>query len=113
MTMHSCKGLEFSTVIIPGVGYLPTHYVNPEDDARLLYVAMTRSTDRLIMSYHQESDFVRRLSSVSVPQKGFRLDRLEPLIANQGNIFHSNRFKGTSLLSFDFQIKIPIVEEIV
>jgi UvrD-like helicase C-terminal domain/Nuclease-related domain/AAA domain len=61
MTMHSCKGLEFSTVIIPGVGYLPSKHGTPEDDARLLYVAMTRSTDRLVMSYHQESDFVRRL----------------------------------------------------
>lgn len=61
MTMHSCKGLEFSTVIIPGLGYLPNRNSTPEDDARLLYVAMTRSTDLLIMSYHQESNFVERL----------------------------------------------------
>jgi UvrD-like helicase C-terminal domain/Nuclease-related domain/AAA domain len=61
MTMHSCKGLEFANVIIPGLGYMPTQNSLPEDDARLLYVAMTRSTDRLIMTYHQESVFVRQL----------------------------------------------------
>jgi hypothetical protein len=61
MTLHSCKGLEFSHVIIPGVGYLPTEYSNPADDARLLYVGMTRSTHHLVMSYHQASDFVQRL----------------------------------------------------
>ncbi|WP_373540640.1 3'-5' exonuclease [Chamaesiphon sp.] len=43
MTMHSCKGLEFSSVIIPGLGYLPNQHSPPADEARLLYVAMTRS----------------------------------------------------------------------
>ena len=61
MTMHSCKGLEFSSVIIPGLGYLPNQHSTPTDEARLLYVAMTRSTDRLILSYHQESGFVKLL----------------------------------------------------
>ena len=61
MTMHSCKGLEFAAVIIPGVGYLPTQHSTPTAQARLFYVAMTRSTDRLIMSHHQESDFVKIL----------------------------------------------------
>ena len=64
MTMHSCKGLEFTNVIITGLGYLPHKNSNPADDARLLYVAMTRSTNNLMMSYHQESDFVRRLLAI-------------------------------------------------
>ena len=64
MTMHSCKGLEFTNVIIIGLGYLPYRNSNPADDARLLYVAMTRSTNNLMMSYHQESDFVRRLLAI-------------------------------------------------
>jgi ATP-dependent exoDNAse (exonuclease V) beta subunit len=46
----------------PGVGYLPTQHSNPVDDARLLYVGMTRSTHHLVMSYHQASDFVQRLN---------------------------------------------------
>ena len=66
MTMHSCKGLEFTTVIIPGLGYLPNQYSTPADEARLLYVAMTRSTDRLILSYHQESGFVKLLQPLIV-----------------------------------------------
>jgi Nuclease-related domain/UvrD-like helicase C-terminal domain/AAA domain len=64
MTMHSCKGLEFANVIIPGLGYLPRQNSIPADDARLLYVAMTRSTHRLMMSYDRESDFVRRLLAI-------------------------------------------------
>ena len=63
MTMHCCKGLEFANVIIPGLGYLPHQDITPEDNARLLYVAMTRSTHRLLMTYHQDSDFVTRLQS--------------------------------------------------
>jgi UvrD-like helicase C-terminal domain/Nuclease-related domain/AAA domain len=66
MTLHSCKGLEFANVIIPGLGYLPRQNSIPADDARLLYVAMTRTTHRLMMTYDRESDFVKRLrSSVS------------------------------------------------
>jgi superfamily I DNA/RNA helicase len=61
MTLHSCKGLEFANVIIPGLGYLPRQNCIPADDARLLYVAMTRSTHHLMMSYDRESDFVKRL----------------------------------------------------
>jgi ATP-dependent exoDNAse (exonuclease V) beta subunit len=39
---------------------MKTEYGTPADEARLLYVAMTRSTDRLILSYHQELTFVKR-----------------------------------------------------
>ena len=66
MTMHSCKGLEFSSVIIPGLGYLPNQYSIQADEARLLYVAMTRSTERLILSYHQESAFVKLLQEIAL-----------------------------------------------
>lgn len=60
ITLHSSKGLEFPVVIIPGLGY-SSQQAEVSDEARLLYVAMTRSTNHLIMTYHQESDFVRRL----------------------------------------------------
>ena len=34
MTMHSSKGLEFPVVFIPGVGYLPSYYGDPEDEPK-------------------------------------------------------------------------------
>jgi Nuclease-related domain/UvrD-like helicase C-terminal domain/AAA domain len=64
MTMHCCKGLEFANVIIPGLGYLPHQDSTLEDSARLLYVAMTRSTHRLLMTYDRESVFVDRLLAI-------------------------------------------------
>jgi superfamily I DNA/RNA helicase len=42
LTMHSSKGLEFPVVFIAGVGYMPMHPQENKDEARLLYVAMTR-----------------------------------------------------------------------
>lgn len=61
VTMHSSKGLEFPLVIMPGLGYPGK---SPTAEAmRLLYVAMTRSTDRLILSYHQENNLVKKLQT--------------------------------------------------
>ena len=48
LTMHNCKGLEFPLVAIPGAG----RAVNEgwkDDEARLLYVAMTRATRELVV----------------------------------------------------------------
>jgi len=64
ITMHSSKGLEFPVVFIPGLGYLPHAQETPADEARLLYVAMTRAIDQLVLSGHQGSAFVRRLEKV-------------------------------------------------
>ena len=61
MTMHASKGLEFPVVLIPGVGYLPHKNEDPAAEARLLYVAMTRAMDRLVMTHHEESGFAVRL----------------------------------------------------
>jgi len=36
--------------LIPGVGYMPHQYNTPEEEARLLYVAMTRAMEQLILS---------------------------------------------------------------
>ncbi|MDR2925918.1 MAG: NERD domain-containing protein [Azoarcus sp.] len=60
MTMHASKGLEFNTVVIPDLGCMPYAKIAPENEAKLLYVAMTRATDMLIVSYHRESDFTRQ-----------------------------------------------------
>ncbi len=59
VTMHSSKGLEFPLVIMPGLGYPGKSPI--AEAMRLLYVAMTRSTDQLIMSYHQENNLVKKL----------------------------------------------------
>ncbi len=66
VTMHSSKGLEFPVVFIPGVGYLPNEHQATEDVARLLYVAMTRAIDQLVMTCDRPSGFVRRLEKVLV-----------------------------------------------
>ncbi|MFT4048093.1 MAG: 3'-5' exonuclease [Solimonas sp.] len=61
VSMHSSKGLEFGFVLIPCLGEMPKAGEPPEDEARLLYVAMTRAIDRLVMTYRQPSDFTRRV----------------------------------------------------
>lgn len=50
LTMHSCKGLEFPLVAIPGAGLMGADEKRKEEDARLLYVAMTRATRELIVA---------------------------------------------------------------
>ncbi|MCP5440769.1 MAG: NERD domain-containing protein [Chromatiaceae bacterium] len=63
MTMHSSKGLEFPLVVIPGVGSLPGRNRDATGDAKLLYVAMTRSTEKLLLTASAESEFVELLRS--------------------------------------------------
>ena len=61
MTMHSSKGLEFPIVFIPGIGYLPNAQGDVADEARLLYVAMTRAIEVLVLTGDRRSVFVERL----------------------------------------------------
>lgn len=63
LTLHACKGLEFSIVFVPGLGYMPTQNADPQEEARLLYVAMTRAIDRLVMTCDRPSDFARRVGA--------------------------------------------------
>jgi hypothetical protein len=49
LTMHSCKGLEFPLVAIPGAGRAVDEGRKSEE-ARLLYVAMTRATRELVVA---------------------------------------------------------------
>lgn len=60
ITIHASKGLEFNTVAIPDLGCMPCAKSTLEEEAKLLYVAMTRATDTLFVSYHRESDFTRQ-----------------------------------------------------
>jgi len=61
VTMHSSKGLEFPLVCIPATGMPHKNEEPPEDEARLLYVAMTRATRQLVMTYGKESRFGDKL----------------------------------------------------
>lgn len=63
VSMHSSKGLEFGLVLIPGLQEMPKSADSAAEDARLLYVAMTRAIDRLVMTCREESDFTRRARS--------------------------------------------------
>lgn len=61
LTMHSSKGLEFPVVFIPGLGYLPNTHGEVAGEARLLYVAMTRAIEILVLTGDRRSVFVDRL----------------------------------------------------
>jgi superfamily I DNA/RNA helicase len=61
VTMHSSKGLEFPVVFIPGIGFMPSQNSSERDEARLLYIAMTRAIHQLVITGDRSSLFVRRL----------------------------------------------------
>lgn len=60
LTMHSSKGLEFNSVAITDLGCMPCAKATPEEEAKLLYVAMTRSTESMLVTYHSESQFTKQ-----------------------------------------------------
>lgn len=60
ITMHSSKGLEFEYVFIPGLGAMPGADASSSDEARLLYVAMTRATEHLVGTHVGRSAFVEK-----------------------------------------------------
>lgn len=57
MTFHSAKGLEFNTIILPGLedGIIPStpsiNDNNVEEERRLFYVGLTRACKRLLLTY--------------------------------------------------------------
>lgn len=61
--MHSSKGLEFPVVAIPGIGLMDAEEFPTEEEVRLLYVAMTRATSKLIMTSHQDTPFTQKLQT--------------------------------------------------
>ncbi len=62
LTMHSSKGLEFPVVFIPGAGAIPNPDCDLNAEIQLLYVAMTRATEQLFLSYHRASAITARLT---------------------------------------------------
>ncbi len=69
MTFHASKGLEFDTVIIPGVneGKIPGRASfetgDCEEERRLFYVAMTRAINALYITAIKRNDSMRMLPS--------------------------------------------------
>ncbi len=69
ITMHSSKGLEFPTVATCGVGSLGLDDKRVEEDAKLLYVAMTRATENLLVTSSKESPFATKLRQMEKKHK--------------------------------------------
>lgn len=64
-TMHSSKGLEFSHVIVCGIGQMFSSEKFPREQlARVIYVAMTRAKSHLLVLSSQEDEFTRALATV-------------------------------------------------
>ncbi len=63
LTMHSCKGLEFDSVAVPDLGAMPYGKVEVQEEAKVLYVALTRAMHRLLITYHSESAFTHKLGA--------------------------------------------------
>ncbi len=95
MTVHSAKGLEFSTVFLVGLeeGLLP-HKLSLEDEAaieeerRLCYVGMTRAKDRLILTRaRQRRSFGLESFNETLPSRFLKeipQELLEPLSSRLG-----------------------------
>jgi len=61
LTYHSSKGLEFPVVFIPFLEAMPYMRDDVAAEAKLLYVAMTRAIERLVLTHHGDSQFVSQL----------------------------------------------------
>ncbi len=61
LTLYSSKGLEFQRVILLGIGQLGQDEAREAEDARLLYVGMTRARECLLLTSSADGPFSRRL----------------------------------------------------
>jgi hypothetical protein len=83
VSMHSSKGLEFPLVIIPHLGQMPKPGEDETQEARLLYVAMTRATERLLLLHHEDSVFTARIRA-SINDVAAQLQAGQQLAASFG-----------------------------
>jgi ATP-dependent exoDNAse (exonuclease V) beta subunit len=70
MTIHAAKGLEFPAVIVSAVDQLPSP-IHPDErrDCNLLYVALTRATNLLAVTWAGRSRFTERILEVTKGQQ--------------------------------------------
>ena len=82
MTMHACKGLEFDTVLLPGLneGIIPSRRSKSEEaleeERRLLYVAMTRAKNCLVLLFSVGTPDHPRLPSRFLTPLGVKMQGL-------------------------------------
>lgn len=63
ITLHSAKGLEFPLVFIAGLDCMPWMGEPLEEELRLLYVGMTRATEKLVLTAAGGSAIVNRVKT--------------------------------------------------
>lgn len=61
MTIHSSEGLEFERVIMLGLGAMSVAPTERTNNARLLYVGMTRARRYLVMAASEKNEFTERI----------------------------------------------------
>ena len=66
VTRQSSKGLEFPRVIVAGLGCLKDDEEAKPEEARLLYVAMTRAQEYLLLTSSVNNHYTQRLSEVNL-----------------------------------------------
>ena len=64
LTIHSSKGLEFNRVIMVGVGHLNDDEKRRQQNARLLYVGMTRAQECLLVTTSGSNDYSKRILTI-------------------------------------------------
>jgi superfamily I DNA/RNA helicase len=64
LSIQSSKGLEFKSVIFIGLGHFAEVFTE-KDQAKLLYVGMTRARERLILAASEDTACTERLSSLA------------------------------------------------
>ncbi|WP_433860882.1 hypothetical protein [Pseudomonas thivervalensis] len=75
MTAITRKQFE-GLVLTPRLGDMPKKGDDEADEARLLYVAMTRAIDRLVMTYRKPSRFTRKIQD-SIDSVRQQLDEMD------------------------------------
>ena len=60
-TIHSVKGLDYSTVFLLGLDFLEPHNWSVEQIERLIYVAITRARYQLYILYINKTPFIEKL----------------------------------------------------
>ncbi|AZN35888.1 DEAD/DEAH box helicase [Iodobacter ciconiae] len=60
LTLHASKGLEFPVVAIAGLGSLPHQKSEESEQARVLYVGMTRAMNQLYLTADRDSVFAQK-----------------------------------------------------
>lgn len=66
LTLHASKGLEFSSIAIAGLGEMPYDSHDANEQARVLYVGMTRAMQTLLLTASEDSDFAAKARSACI-----------------------------------------------